>query len=84
MEYIVKKKLYKALCGLQGMMDTLFILVIDFSRMHVAFLSWNIILLKNPEISHRNVDGVWLLLLNGISHFIAENFEEQNFVFGVE
>lgn len=62
----------------------LFILVIDFSRMHAVFLSWNIILLKNLEISHRNVDGVWLLLLNGISHLIAENFEEQNFVFGVE
>lgn len=62
----------------------LLILVIDFSRMHSVFLSWNIILLKNLEISHRNVDGVWLLLLNGISHFIAENFAEQNFVSGVE
>lgn len=62
----------------------LFILVIDFSRMHAVFLSWNIILLKNLEISHRNVARVWLLLFNGMSHFIVENFEEQNFVSGVE
>lgn len=56
-----------ALCGLQGMMDAfiyLFQLLTVFSN--AFFLSWDIILLKNPKVSHRNVGGVWLLLLKEI------------------
>lgn len=70
------------------MMDTfiyLFISVIAFFS--YAFCSFSFLehySFKNLEVSHRIVGGVWVLLPNGISHFIAENSEKQNFVFGVE
>ena len=52
-----------------------------------CFLIWTLLssfLDKNSEVSHRNVGGILLLLLKEMSHIIAENFKNQNFVSGVE
>lgn len=58
-----KLKCFMWLRGYEGYIY-LFQLLTVFSYALCCPPFWNIILYKNPEVSHRNVGGVLLLLLN--------------------